>query len=259
MKKINLVWAAKKVRNKEPQPCDITPIHVLSTTLAKMCNPEANITIWSNVELSGPNTKLISNFVDYKYEPYPPDNNALRLNKYQPAQISDIMRMKIIEREGGAYIDADVLFYNTPDESYWTNNVIGVESKTKVCNAAYWLNIHNEWAVDWANEIYTNFKSGWGVTSCTVPMTLAKNYPGQVLLNYDWYGTFRGAIGKQTKYIKTKYDDPVWAVKHQPYIKHELVHLFDYTKVIQITSLDDMNDWTGHTSKLFIAGKAKYW
>lgn len=240
MKKIHYVWA-----NKKNIDMDLNLYHQISATLAKVHQPDAEITIWSNKEPKGEIYNSIKNFLKFKYEPLPYDC-PFDAKKLLPAQVSDIMRSRVLNREKGLYLDEDVLILQPVQEKYWSINVIGKESSRKLCNAVFFLNNYNCWWNQWFYETNNNFKPGWGVTSCTLPMTLYKKNINDVLVIYDWYKTYNHNDRKK-----------IQQGLYHGFPNHELVHLFSTN--LEITNFKDVSNFHSRLKDNLLLGKKLYW
>ena len=98
------------------------------------------------------------------------------------AHQADVIRLEVLLREGGIYLDIDVLCINSLTPLRGHACVMGMEGDHDLCNAVILAEPGAEFLRLWHEE-YRTFRSKgrdefWDEHSCKVPLRLARDHPG---------------------------------------------------------------------------------
>jgi hypothetical protein len=94
-----------------------------------------------------------------------------------PAHMADVIRMQMLQRFGGVYLDLDVICINPLKPLMDREFVMGMEPGTGLCNAVILSRPGAEFLTRWQSH-YRSFKSDlWNHHSVVLPWQLARTYP----------------------------------------------------------------------------------
>jgi hypothetical protein len=106
------------------------------------------------------------------------------------AHQADVMRLELLLREGGIYLDMDVLCINSLAPLLRHHCVIGREGKSDLCNAVMLAEPNAEFLRLWHGEYRTFRARGrdefWDEHACKVPFRLAREHPGLVRIEDEF-------------------------------------------------------------------------
>jgi hypothetical protein len=99
--------------------------------------------------------------------------------KYK-AHMADVIRLAMLERHGGIYLDLDVISLNPLDPLLENDFVMGIEPGTGLCNAVILTRPGSTFLMRWRSQ-YRSFDSErWNFHSVVLPWELARSYPSDI-------------------------------------------------------------------------------
>jgi hypothetical protein len=113
------------------------------------------------------------------------------LRPYAYAHQADVIRLDILEREGGLYADIDTIFHRAPPEELWSAEaVIGREAAVQypdapgpedsVSNALMMSRPGSWFMTEWRRRILGAMDGTWSGHSCRLATRLAGEQPGRI-------------------------------------------------------------------------------
>jgi len=101
---------------------------------------------------------------------------------FQYAHHADVLRLQILEREGGVYADIDTLFVRPyPDEFYDSECLLGEEvsddEEMTLCNAVIIAKPNSHFITKWLKTTHIVFDGSWNRHSCVEAARLSVSHP----------------------------------------------------------------------------------
>jgi hypothetical protein len=105
------------------------------------------------------------------------------------AHQSDILRLELLHREGGIYLDADIFCIRSLEPLRGYSAVMGMEPNQGLCNAVILAERDSEFIGRWLEQYRTFKKARWTSHSVRLPFRLAAEHPDMVHVE-DEYSFF---------------------------------------------------------------------
>jgi SAM-dependent methyltransferase len=171
-------------------------IHYLAIKSADECNKPAAINFYYKHEPSGEWWEKSKRYLTLiKIEP-PTEIFGNPLMHY--AHQADVLRLEIILKQGGIYLDMDVVCLNSFKPLLKYDCVMGLEGKKGLCNAVILAKPNAEFIKKWYEE-YATFKSKgrdklWVEHSVITPLRIARKNP-KIIHIEDKFSFFWPTVG----------------------------------------------------------------
>jgi mannosyltransferase OCH1-like enzyme len=152
--------------------------HYLAIKSASKCNPDYQILFHCHYLPSGEWWDAIKD--QLIVVPVEPPTEIFGNPIYHVAHQADVVRMEILRKTGGIYLDVDTITCKSFDDLLNNSCVIGIEGKraTGLCNAVIMAEPGNRFIEDWFQEYRTfastGFNSTWGQHSIKLPLKMWK-------------------------------------------------------------------------------------
>lgn len=173
-----------------PMPFDW--LHYVAVQTAAEANPGMEIVLWSDGEPSGPWWERARPRVRLEVRAAPSEVAGFPVE--HPAHRSDLLRLEVLERHGGIYLDLDVLTVRSYAPLLDAEMVMGgegIDSSYGLCNAvimaAPGARLLRSWRAgyDPATSLWQGFRSRgrdehWNEMSVQYPSMLAAERPDQI-------------------------------------------------------------------------------
>jgi len=106
-----------------------------------------------------------------------------------PAHQADVIRLEMLRRHGGIYLDLDVISINPFDPLLRNSVVMGIEPGTGLCNAVILAQPDASFIVRWQGEYHSFNGQLWNYHSVVLPGELARKSPTLIKLagKYDFF------------------------------------------------------------------------
>lgn len=147
-------------------------VHYLAIKSAHECNPSAAIKFHYKYEPKGEWWEKSKEYLNLVKVDTPTEIFGNKLSHY--AHQTDILRLEILLREGGIYLDVDVICLNSFKPLLRHDCVMGREGRYGLCNAVIMAKPGTKFLKTWYDQ-YRNFKPAeWNKHSVFLPLELAR-------------------------------------------------------------------------------------
>lgn len=221
--------------NYNPKPFNFTYSHYLNILSAKVYNPDYKINLHCQFEPDSvffKQAKELSNII--------PINNIKYNIKFKHKEhIGDMLRLETLNRQGGIYLDLDVVCIKSFDILLNFKTVMGLEygngKLVGMCNAVIMSVDNSKFLNDWLNEYKTAYKGEWSYNSVVVPYMLASTgkynisvQPQSSFFKYSWDNEGRKKILFENANVNDCYCLHLWDTKNK-----DILHKYDEKAVMQ--------------------------
>ena len=170
-----------------------------------------------------------------------PPRDVIKHPKY-PEDYSDYDRVKILQEQGGIYLDMDVMVVRPFDEVRKYECTVGMENTVKVCAGVIVCAKDHPFLYLWLDAYYNEYeqyKNIWAFLSGNIPSVLIRRYPRLIHVETTKFHrpglhrNFLGSIwGKRTFAWKNNYAIHTYIrfrPKRIPYPTEKLIRRMDST------------------------------
>jgi hypothetical protein len=209
--------------------------------------------IHTGKELSGYWYNVIKDLTNVKILPIQQDSRMKSLRHY--AHKSDYLRLCLLYKYGGIYIDIDSIICKSYDELLSHEIVLGIQENRGLCNAVILARPKNKFIKKWLDE-YDNFdNSQWDYHSVILPFKLSKRFDKITILDSEafyypsWDNNLDEILGNSKNTICTGFSSHLWkgfCEKTLNKISPEfiLTNNCTYSMIVnKICSLEELNYW----------------
>ena len=161
--------------------------HYMAVRSALSVNPGFKAYVYFQYEPSGPYWDLIKDEVECVRVEAPTEIFGNKLDHF--AHKADVLRLQILIREGGVYMDFDTICQKPFEPLFGDRVVMGIESHTMgmdgynrgepvgLCNALIIAPANAQFLQNWYEEYHNFDQSQWNHHSVILPSRLARQYP----------------------------------------------------------------------------------
>lgn len=150
-----------------------------------------------------------------------------RIGSSQPehfAHKADLLRLEILEREGGIYLDIDTFCINSFRPIRDNSVVLGIEPNVGLCNAVILARAHSRFLAQWVREYETFDETIWNFHGVRLPYFLSKQYPDDI------------HVEPEGSFFFPTYEDPMYLLlwKRKLSTLHRIRELFGVIKKLHV-------------------------
>jgi len=156
-----------------------------------------------------------------------------------PEHLSDIIRLMIINKYGGIYLDIDTICINPFNSLLNYKFVMGIENAhvgennsnalIGLCNAVLISEVNSEFTNIWIDDYKTNYRPDWNYNSVKRPLQLSYEHPSLIhvepqnsFFKYSWDNQGKRNIFETKSDISDCYSLHLWEHKnYQELIKYD--------------------------------------
>ena len=196
-KKINYIFGLRENFCWKP----FQYFHYLNILSAKILNPTYEFTLYYYYKPDSEYFEKLSEFCKLiKLDNIPDEISGRKIEHGE--HICDLLRIELIYREGGIYLDSDTICIKPFDDLLnnkfvmgleWSNNEREKDEIIGLCNAVVMGEQHNEFCKIWINEFYNDYQPEWNYNCVKMPYTLSQKYsdlinvqPRNSFFKYSW-------------------------------------------------------------------------
>jgi hypothetical protein len=149
--------------------------------------------------------------------------------------LSDIIRLEILNKYGGIYIDIDTICIKSFDDLLHEDFVMGMEygrhlhdnehKLIGLCNAVLMSQPNSKFSNIWLNDYHINYKEDWNYNSVKRPLQLSYEYcsdirvePQSSFFKYSWDEYGKNAMFNENSDIGDCYSLHLWEHKNYNYL-----------------------------------------
>lgn len=205
--------------------------HYLNILSARKTNPEYTINLYyyyrpNNTWFDKLETDSICNLIKL-------DSLDAVINRDKivyTEHLSDILRLILINKYGGIYLDIDTICIKTFDSLLHHKFVMGIE-KAKIgedsnvlvglCNAILISEINSDFTNIWIEDYKVNYQSDWNYNSVKRPLQLSYEYPSLIhvepqssFFKYSWDEHGKNSMFNENSDISDCYSLHLWEHKN---------------------------------------------
>jgi mannosyltransferase OCH1-like enzyme len=167
--------------------------HYININAARILNSPDEIIFYSDSEPSGLYWEKIKKYITF--QPVNPPQLVFGNKLYHIAHKSDVLRLEILKKSGGIYLDLDVICKKSFKDLMNNDFVMGKQGKYRnmgLCNGVILTDKNSEFLKLWYEE-FRNFRSRgkdkyWAEMSVRKPLELSKKHPE--LIHVEPYNSF---------------------------------------------------------------------
>lgn len=157
---------------------EISLIHYVAMQSALIVNKDYEVFLYTNVEPSGTLWDLLSEKIRLEICDAPDNVFGVEIERIQHKV--DVMRLQILMRHGGVYLDLDTICLRPFDSLLNGHPTLGREGEYGLCNAVIIAPVGAEFLIKWL-DAYRNFhNSQWNEFSVFIPKKLSIEFPDLV-------------------------------------------------------------------------------
>lgn len=159
------------------------------------------------------------------------DSNKIAYTEH----LSDILRLNLINKYGGIYLDIDTICIKTFDALLDRQFVMGVEGAkigdnnsnvmVGLCNAVLISEINSSFTNIWLDDYKNNYQRDWNYNSVKRPLQLSYEYPALIhvepqssFFKYSWEEHGKNAMFNENSDISDCYSLHLWEHKNYNYL-----------------------------------------
>ncbi len=161
------------------QPAEIFPlIFAIAIKSFKIVNPTYKLVLHANVVPTGPYWEFARRFVTL--EPVEIPTMVFGTPIVRIEHRVDVLRLEILLRSGGAYIDLDTICLKPLDHLFSDVVVMGKEGELGLCNAVIFSPPQAKFIEAWHDHYRAFHNDQWNEFSVALPMRLSKEMPSEI-------------------------------------------------------------------------------
>lgn len=209
-------------KNYKPLQFDFNYSHYLNILSAKLINKDYKINLYHQCDIKPQwqdKLQKICNLIKI-------DNLKYDLKLSHKEHIGDLFRLETLYKNGGIYLDLDVVCINSFDTLLDKKCVMGLERGNNkligLCNAVIMTEPNSDFINAWLHEYKTKYKGEWSYNSVVFPYMLAQTgkykvdiRPVDNFFKYSWDQGGRQSLFFKNSDLKDCYCLHLWDNKNR--------------------------------------------